>query len=261
MKAVMIAFDFRGHTRPVGFKEIKCHLIFDIKMDFTHKARFVAGGHMATPDPNVPIYASVVTRESVRILLTVASLNNLALKAADISNAFLTAKCDERICFRAGPEFGDKQGQWVVVVRALYGLVSASASFARHRNNVLSNMGFTPCQADPDVWMRRNLRKSAIAREGRLFMINFRETARPFKFYFLASSYKLFFFQRAHSQSWQLRPIGTLFISFLGLLPQDIPIFPSISGAHKSCSYFPQPKTLLQISLKPASSSNGNISA
>ena len=170
MKAVMIAFDFRGHTRPVGFKEIKCHLIFDIKMDFTHKARFVAGGHMATPDPNVPIYASVVTRESVRILLTVASLNNLALKAADISNAFLTAKCDERICFRAGPEFGDKQGQWVVVVRALYGLVSASASFARHRNNVLTNMGFTPCQADPDVWMRRNLRKSAIAREQAKFL-------------------------------------------------------------------------------------------
>ena len=30
-----------------GYQEIKCHVIFDIKMDFTRKARFVAGGHMS----------------------------------------------------------------------------------------------------------------------------------------------------------------------------------------------------------------------
>ena len=30
----------------IGFQEIKCHIIFDVKMDFTRKARFVAGGHM-----------------------------------------------------------------------------------------------------------------------------------------------------------------------------------------------------------------------
>jgi hypothetical protein len=30
----------------IGFQEIGCHLVFDVKMDFTWKARFVAGGHM-----------------------------------------------------------------------------------------------------------------------------------------------------------------------------------------------------------------------
>ena len=30
----------------IGYTEIKCHMIFDIKMDFTRKARFVAGGHL-----------------------------------------------------------------------------------------------------------------------------------------------------------------------------------------------------------------------
>ena len=29
-----------------GYQEIKCHLVFDIKMNFTRKARFVAGSHM-----------------------------------------------------------------------------------------------------------------------------------------------------------------------------------------------------------------------
>jgi hypothetical protein len=32
----------------IGYTDIKCHVIFDIKMDgkFTRKARHVAGGHM-----------------------------------------------------------------------------------------------------------------------------------------------------------------------------------------------------------------------
>ena len=49
-----------------GYQEIKCHLIFDIKMDFTRKARFVAGGHMTDP-PASMTYSSVVSREMVRI--------------------------------------------------------------------------------------------------------------------------------------------------------------------------------------------------
>jgi hypothetical protein len=33
-----------------GFKEIRCHLIFDVKAEtVTRKARFVAGGHMTDP--------------------------------------------------------------------------------------------------------------------------------------------------------------------------------------------------------------------
>jgi hypothetical protein len=30
----------------IGFQENWCHVIFNIKKDFTRKARFVAGGHM-----------------------------------------------------------------------------------------------------------------------------------------------------------------------------------------------------------------------
>jgi len=28
---------------PIGYQWIHCHMIFDVKMDFTRKARFVAG--------------------------------------------------------------------------------------------------------------------------------------------------------------------------------------------------------------------------
>ena len=48
MKNVMTAFDFlnEGENAPIGYQQIKLHMIFDIKMDFTRKARLVAGGHM-----------------------------------------------------------------------------------------------------------------------------------------------------------------------------------------------------------------------
>jgi hypothetical protein len=29
----------------IGYHEIKCHIVFDIKMDFQRMARFLAGGH------------------------------------------------------------------------------------------------------------------------------------------------------------------------------------------------------------------------
>ena len=59
-----------------GFQEIKCHVIFDVKMDFTRKARYVAGGHM-TEAPVALCYSSVVSRDSVRIAFLVAALNDL----------------------------------------------------------------------------------------------------------------------------------------------------------------------------------------
>ena len=33
----------------VGFTGITCHLIFDIKIDLTRKARYLAGGRLADP--------------------------------------------------------------------------------------------------------------------------------------------------------------------------------------------------------------------
>lgn len=42
-----------------GHQEIKCHVVFDVKMDFTRKARFVSGGH-TTEAPVSLTYSSVV---------------------------------------------------------------------------------------------------------------------------------------------------------------------------------------------------------
>ena len=94
---------------PSGFQEIKCHMIFDVKIgeNFRRKARLVVGGH-TTEAPATLTYSSAVSRDSVQIALTIAALNGLEVMACDIQNACLTANCREKIWTQAGPEFGSE---------------------------------------------------------------------------------------------------------------------------------------------------------
>jgi hypothetical protein len=73
---------------------------------FRRNARSFAGGHK-TDTPHAMTYASVVSRESVRIALTLAALNDLDVKMADIESAYLTAPITEKVWTVLGTEFGD----------------------------------------------------------------------------------------------------------------------------------------------------------
>ena len=157
MDAVEVAFRFNdiGENPPPGYKKITCHLIFDVKFDLTRKARYVAGGHLTDP-PTHMTYATVVSRDSVRICLTVAALNDLSISACDIGNAYLNAETQEKVYFIAGSEWRDKQGRNVIIVRALYGLKSSALQWQRHlADNLRYDLGYVPSQADDNVWMKQ----------------------------------------------------------------------------------------------------------
>ena len=141
---------------PIGYQQIRCHIVFDVKMgeNFRRKARFVAGGHL-TETPASLTYSSVVSRDSVRIALLIAALNDLNISACDIQNAYLTADCREKIWFRAGPELGSEEGTIMIIKKALYGLKSSGAAFRAHLAETLYDIGFKPSKADPDFWMRQ----------------------------------------------------------------------------------------------------------
>jgi len=161
MKNVRVAFKFiDGTAVPPGYQDIKCHMVFDIKMeDFRRKARFVAGGH-TTETPASLTYSSVVSRESVRIALTLAALNDLEVKASDIQNAYLTAPVVEKITTICGEEFGKDKGRRAIVVRALYGLKGSGSAFRLHLADCMRHLGYFSCMADPDVWMKPKTRPS-----------------------------------------------------------------------------------------------------
>jgi hypothetical protein len=120
-------------------------------------ARFVAGGY-ATDIPHAMTYTSVVSRESVRIALTLAALNDLDVKMADLENAYLMAPITGEVWTVIGPEFGDDAGKRALIVRALYGLKSASALFRNHRAECMKHLGWNPCRADRDLWMKAETR-------------------------------------------------------------------------------------------------------
>ena len=94
MTAVRVAFKTlnKGDEPPPGYQYIQCHMIFEIKLDgFRRKARLIGAGCMFKYRPAVVTYASFVSRDTVRIALTIAALNDLEVKASDVMNAFLTA--------------------------------------------------------------------------------------------------------------------------------------------------------------------------
>ena len=70
MKNVPVAFeaweegsldDARRVQKLVGYQEIRCHMMFDIKTDgkFTHKASYVAGGHTTDTSSSITYYSLI----------------------------------------------------------------------------------------------------------------------------------------------------------------------------------------------------------
>ena len=58
---------------------------------------------MVKDTPAVVTYASAMSRETVRIALTITALNGLDVKASYVMNAFLTAPCAKKIWTTLGP--------------------------------------------------------------------------------------------------------------------------------------------------------------
>ena len=72
------------------------------------KIKICEWGH-TTKIPSSITYSSMVSRDPVRIALTLAGLNDLDILAYSIQNVYLLAKCREKIYTIAGPQFCHRQ--------------------------------------------------------------------------------------------------------------------------------------------------------
>ena len=119
MKNVRVAFEeYEGKIEDlIGYQKVKCHIVWDVKLgeNFRHKARLVAGGHV-TDTPSSLTYSSVISRDSVRIALTVAALNGLDVLGCNIQNAYISAPCREKIYVIARHKFSLDAGKVIKVV-------------------------------------------------------------------------------------------------------------------------------------------------
>ena len=128
---------------PVRYTKQSGHMVFDVKMNLTRKARLVLDGHKTPGD---------VSRESVRSTLTYAALNGVAVSVADIQNTYLQAPSSQTHYIICGPEFGlENIGKRVVMKRALYCGKTAGKDFRDHLRSCMRHIKFTSCLSDPDL--------------------------------------------------------------------------------------------------------------
>jgi hypothetical protein len=148
-------FDDKGKGYQPGseYKRINVHLVYAVKHDGRHKARCVAGGHL-TDTPIDSVYSSVVSLRGIRLLTFLAELNGQETWVTDIGNAYLETFTQEKVYIIAGPEFGDRVGHTLIILKALYGLKSSGKRWHERLSDVLLDMGFERSKAEPDIWMR-----------------------------------------------------------------------------------------------------------
>ena len=143
----------KNERLPVEYGYVPIHFVFDVKYDLRRKARLVAGGNVTAP-PTEDIYSGVVSIENVRIALLLADANKLEVVAADVGNAYLYGTTNEKVFSIAGPEFGKYQGKKLVIRKALYGLKTSAARWHEALADTLQILGYFPCQAENDIWMK-----------------------------------------------------------------------------------------------------------
>lgn len=87
-------------------KAIGCKWVFKTKKDSSgkierYKARFVAKGFTQTEGINyTETFSPVLTKDSLRVILSLVAHFNLELHQMDVKTTFLNGKLDEDICMK-----------------------------------------------------------------------------------------------------------------------------------------------------------------
>ncbi|MCW2783452.1 MAG: RNA-dependent polymerase [Marmoricola sp.] len=174
-------FKWSEVPRDTTFKPLPSKWIFQIKRKVggeidKFKARIVAGGHKQKEGDFRETFAPVAKFVSLRILLTLAALDDLEVEQVDIVTAFLHGTLDEELYMKAPdgitPRVGDivlnPDGSETIIneenlhamgnlvwklVKSLYGLKQAPRCFYKKLDEVLKSGHFQRVPADWGVWV------------------------------------------------------------------------------------------------------------
>ena len=79
--------------------------------------------------PHEDCFAFVVFTEAVRLGFILTQVQNLKCITGDVGNALLTAFTSEKIYVVSGPEFGEFEGQIMIMEKAVYGTKTVALRF------------------------------------------------------------------------------------------------------------------------------------
>ena len=105
----MVVFEeYDGNSdKLLGYNLITGHLLFYIKRGgkFRKKSIFCADRHK-TEVQSQETYSTVVSHDSVRIIITIETLNGFDLSGSDAKNKLLSAPDKDIVWFKSGKNFG-----------------------------------------------------------------------------------------------------------------------------------------------------------
>ena len=160
MKELGVAVDIleSGEIAPKGHQQTSIHLMFDVKMDFTRKVRWVLNGH-TNKAPEASACAGLVSRESTRIAFIYAALNSVDVWSCDMKNAYLQSPTSKNHYVVCEPKWSlENQGKIAITFRARNGGKYTGRDFRNYLRHCREHLGFEAFLADPDVWMRPAIR-------------------------------------------------------------------------------------------------------
>ena len=144
---------------PKGKKALGTKWVFNIKRDgqnniLKYKARLVAlGCHQRPGEDYDEIYASVVSKNALRLFLAAVNQLNLHLHQLDVETAFLNAELGEEVYLRipSGLTNNKESAQVLKLNRSLYGLKQAPRAWNQELTKTLNQIGFKCNQLDQSV--------------------------------------------------------------------------------------------------------------
>ena len=148
---------------PAGRRALCTKWVFKIKRNqdgsiARFKARLTARGDRQVKGVDFrEVFAPVVRRSTIRVLLAIAQWLDLDLDQMDVVAAFLNGDLDEVIYMKQPEGFAVAGMEQLVCLlrKSIYGLKQASRAWYHELDTFLVGVGFSRCVADPCLYVRR----------------------------------------------------------------------------------------------------------